>query len=121
MHTLNLSSVNEVGDKSSATLLAYLGFEECVLRSLLLHNADFDDCERGSLMKALETNFYSVTCLDLERQRDRHCGEPERGERRPHHERRSHRDGVLRVNTTFTSPDLSWNAIRGNSAEDLTK
>ena len=89
MHTLNLSSVNEVGDKSSATLLAYLGFEECVLRSLLLHNADFDDCERGSLMKALETNFYSVTCLDL--------------------------------NTTFTSPDLSWNAIRGNSAEDLTK
>ena len=114
MHTLNLSSVNEVGDKSSATLLAYLGFEECVLRSLLLHNADFDDCECGSLMKALETNFYSVTCLDLERQRDRHCGEPERGERRRHHGRRGHHDGVLRVNTTLTTFDLSWNAIGGD-------
>ena len=116
-----LLRANEIEGKSCTTLLACLRFEECVLRSLLLHSADFDYCERGSLMKALETNFYSVTCLDLERQRDRHCGEPERGERRPHHEGRSHRDGVLRVNTTFTSPDLSWNAIRGNSAEDLTK
>ena len=30
-------------------------------------------------------------------------------------------DGVLRVNTTLTTLELSWNAIRGNSAEDLTK
>ena len=74
---MNLLSANEVGDKSCTTLLACLRFEECVLRSLLLHNADFDDYEGRSLMKALETNFYSVTCLDLERQRDRHCGEPE--------------------------------------------
>ena len=104
-------------DDSSETIIEYLQSDECTLISLLLNGADVDDDEAGNLMEAFASNK-SVTTLGLAHNK---IGENEilntvkpdvttGGEAIAE---------MLMKNTTLTKLDLSWNAIRLESATTL--
>ena len=104
-------------DDSSETIIEYLQSSECTLISLLLNGADVDDDEAGNLMEAFASNK-SVTTLGLAHNK---IGENEilntvkpdvttGGEAIAE---------MLMVNNTLTKLDLSWNAIRLESATTL--
>ena len=104
-------------DDSSETIIEYLQSNECTLISLILNGADVDDDEAGNLMVAFASNK-SVTTLGLAHNKigtneilntvkpDVTTGGEAIAE-------------MLMVNTTLTKLDLSWNAIRLESATTL--
>lgn len=115
MHTLTYLdlSFNKMDD-SSATIMTYLKDERCQLRTLLLNGADVDDDECGNLCAAMAHNR-SVRTLGLAKNLigkaelmnvvnpDLVTGGEALGE-------------MLKDNRTLTKLDLSWNAIRLESA-----
>ena len=104
-------------DESSVSIIEYLQGGDCVLTTLLLNGADVDDDEAGNLMVAFASNK-SVTTLGLAHNKiggneilntvkpDVTTGGEAIAE-------------TLIVNATLTKLDLSWNAIRLESATTL--
>jgi hypothetical protein len=94
--------------------MAYLRNSRCRLKTLVLNGADVDDSECGNLAKAIQDNF-SITSLSLTNNMigkdelmnvvdpDLITGGEALGE-------------MLCTNTTITELDVSWNAIRMDSA-----
>lgn len=106
-------------DDSSATIMDYLRDERCQLRTLLLHGADVDDNECGNLCRAIAHNK-SLRSLGLAKNLigkaelmnvvnpDLITGGEALGE-------------MLKENKHLTKLDLSWNAIRLESAIALAE
>ena len=113
---LDLSD-NEIGAKSAISLRNFLNSHKCTLRELVVSNADVDDDECNQLMSALQINK-SLTELDLSRNligasENLNVVKPDLvtgGEAVAE---------MLRTNETLKVLNLSWNAIRGDSAIDL--
>ncbi|GMH77693.1 hypothetical protein TL16_g07497 [Triparma laevis f. inornata] len=106
-------------DEASKIILNYLVNPHCDLKVLVMEHSDIDDFECGDLMDALKVNK-SLRSLDLQ---DNLLGEKEQlnvvmpelltggeavGE-------------MLTVNKYLTELDVSWNSIRGDSAQELAE
>ena len=111
-------SFNKI-DKCSGLILDYLHSEGCKLKTFLMNGADVDDGECDSLMKAIECNT-TITTLGLS---NNLIGKDELlnvinpdlttgGEAIAR---------MLTINKTLRSLDISWNAIRLNSAEEISR
>jgi len=113
---LDLSD-NEIGNLSAVSLRNFLNSHKCTLRTLVISNADVDDDECNQLMSALQINK-SLTELDLSRNligasENLNVVKPDLitgGESVAE---------MLRTNETLRVLNLSWNAIRGDSAVEL--
>lgn len=111
-------SFNKIDD-SSETIMDYLRDENCKLRTLILNGADVDDEECVNICLAISHNK-SLRTLSLSKNLigksellnvlhpDLQTGGEAVGD-------------MLKVNTTLTKLDLSWNAIRMDSAIALAK
>eukprot|EP01034_Spumella_vulgaris_P029711 gene29711-36803_t len=101
-------------DDSSQTIMAYLKDEHCRLRTLLLNGSDIDDSECANLAQAIQENK-SIRTLGLS---NNLIGEAELlNVLHPDLITGGEAIGdMLRVNTTLTKLDLSWNTVRLDSA-----
>lgn len=109
-------SFNKIDD-SSEVIMDYIKSPECCLTTLMLNGADVDDTEAGNLSEALSMNS-SLLTLSLAHNL---LG---RDEPKAAFNKELVTGGVaigkmLEVNSTITKLDLSWNAIRLDSAEKL--
>lgn len=101
-------------DESSATIMSYLADEGCKLQTLMLNGADVDDSECVNLAQSLSQNK-SLMTLGLSRNL---IGTSEMlNVLHPDLETGGEAIGaMLKVNSTLTKLDLSWNSIRLDSA-----
>lgn len=107
-------SYNKIDD-SSEVIMTYIKSPNCTLETLVLNGADVDDTEAGNLAEAISHNT-SISTLCLSHNL---LGQAEMAA--------STNNSIvtggvaiglmLEVNTTITKLDLSWNAIRLESAE----
>lgn len=111
----HLDLSNNKMDDSSEVIMEYIKANNCSLVTLILNGADVDDGEAGNLADAISVNT-SITTLCLSHNL---LGKEELASM---NNSNIITGGVaigkmLEVNRTLTKLDLSWNAIRLNSAE----
>lgn len=136
---LNISG-NSVGYKSASSLRSYISSSLCTLKTLVLDNADVDDKECALFMISFERNK-SVESLSM---RTNTIGQPplqqargrkantsplvKSGNHEQHDQAEGHSElptggeaigAMLNVNLNIQQLDLSWNAVRVDSATPI--